>query len=57
VVDKFHAELADRVIEHLMRPEVQAELRARQRAIDAYYRWRRKAMTPTHEQLHRPFTI
>jgi len=55
---KFDAQrVAADVIAHLQRPEVQAELRARQRRVDAYFRWLRAATTPTREQLHRPFTI
>lgn len=51
------AEIARAIFEHLSRPEVRRELAVRQREIDAYFRNLREQMTPTHEQLHRPFTI
>lgn len=47
----------DRIFEHLSKPEVQAELARRKKQIDEYFRELRKQMTPTHEQLHKPFTI
>ncbi len=49
--------VVDRVFEHLAKPEVIAQMKARQKQIDDYFRELRKQMRPTHEQLHRPFTI
>ena len=50
-------QLAERVVEHLMRPEVRAEMARRSAELDAYFKRLRKQLTPTWEDLHRPFDI
>jgi hypothetical protein len=47
--------IAREVIAYLSQPAVRQRLKVEQESIDAYFRDLRK--TPTHEQLHRPFTI
>lgn len=50
-------DMAAAVIAHLNKPEVREQLRRQQAKTDAYFKKLREDMTPSWEQLHRPFTI
>ena len=50
-------QMAARVVEHLMKPETRQELARKQSETDAYFKRLRKELTPSWEDLHRPFDI
>jgi hypothetical protein len=50
-------DMVDAVFAHLQKPEVREELRLQQAKTDAYFKKLREDMTPSWEDLHRPFTI
>lgn len=49
--------MVDAIFSHLQKPEVREELRRQQEKTDAYFKKLREDMTPSWEDLHRPFTI
>jgi hypothetical protein len=54
---KTPQEMADEVIKHLQQPEIRQRLQREQERLDAYFKQLHKDLTPSWEDLNRPFTI